>query len=156
MSQSTERLRLLFYLPTWPGGKKNTKSTKPPISPHIHIHQQKRKNQKENHDYDEISPSQQSHIYIQGHRDHREVRQDVGRQECLPHQRFCSGWSQTSPQGLLDLSQEMFCLVEGRFAAMRRPSRVGVPAGKFLERVWENLLSRRFSQREPLTFKDGF
>jgi hypothetical protein len=31
-----------------------------------------------------------------------------------------------------------------------------VPAEKSLERVWENLLSRRFSQRKPLIFKEVF
>jgi hypothetical protein len=67
MSQGTKRLRLLFYLPTWPGGKKSVKSKKPKTSPHIHIHQQKKKKQKENsYDYD-LSVSNSSDIYIQGH-----------------------------------------------------------------------------------------
>jgi hypothetical protein len=42
----------LFYLPTWPGGKKSLTPKTPYTHPHIHIHPQKKKNQKENlYDY---------------------------------------------------------------------------------------------------------
>jgi hypothetical protein len=60
------RLRLLFYLATCPGGKKSLTSKNAYIHPPIHIHQQKKKNQKENLYDDDYALISTSSTNIQG------------------------------------------------------------------------------------------